>query len=127
MVIIHLLRDNMKKYKHKPTIVNCVQFKHNQQLEDGWMEWEEQHGDQYFYSPTKMESAYIYTYDTHDGYRTNKKKTLINAGDWIIMEKGKKSVMSNTEFKKYYDEITDEVDVKLLSLLDDNKEEVTEI
>ena len=117
----------MKKYRHKPTIVNCVQFKHNQRLEDGWMKWEEQHGDPYFYSPTKMESAYIFTYDTYDGYRTSKKKTLINAGDWIIIEKGKKSVMSDKDFKKYYEEITDEVDIKLLSLLDDDKKEVTEI
>jgi hypothetical protein len=92
------------------------------------MEWEEQHGDPYFYPSTKMESAYIFTYsDTHDGYHINKKKTPIDVGDWIVMERGKKSVMSDKEFKKYYEEIKDEVDLKLLSLLDEDKQEVKEL
>ena len=108
--IFSMRDENMKNYRHKPTIITAVQFKHNQKLEDGHTEWQEQHGDPYFYAPTKMESAYIFTYDdTFNGYPLDKKKTLINVGDWIVIDKKKKYVISEKEFKRCYEKIEDDV------------------
>lgn len=46
-------------------------------------------------------------------------KIWINYGDWLITERdGTKYAMTEKEFKKHFEEIKDEVDLKLSALLD---------
>jgi hypothetical protein len=109
------------KFKHKPTVVNGVQFKLG--MEDGWLEVGHQSGDPYFYPETISKAPYIRTYDSITHFKNfNTKQIIVKEGDWILTERGKKYVMSDREVKKYFDIIDDEVDSKLLTLFDEQQE-----
>jgi hypothetical protein len=94
------------KLKRKPSVVNAVRFRRGMEtgivtkVHEGREPWDR----------TTVEYPYImYKYQ----------KLFINFGDWLITEQdGTQYAMTDADVKKYFDEITDEVELKLSRLLD---------
>ncbi len=89
------------KFRHKPTVIDAVKFRPG--METGIDEFVQEGREPW--DRTTVEYPYI----IH-----NYQKIRINFGDWLVTESdGNKYAMTNSMLKKYFDVITDEVDLKL--------------
>lgn len=94
------------KYRTKPNVIDAVKFRSG--MEDGIDEIEVEGRE-----PWDRTTAY-YPY-----IRYNYRKIQIDFGDWVITEQdGNKYSMKDSEFKKKFEAITDEVDLKLSSIFE---------
>lgn len=92
----------MKKYVRIPTDIAAVEFQNDQSLEDGYLVYETEYPDEGHYavpdgdldtSKVTVLSAAIY----------NRGEWLaIEAGDYLVVENGEKSVWSKEKFKRVF-------------------------